>query len=81
MPWLAGCDSNYSLTATEYADGRVSGSLTDRFSRGFGAHADMENSSSRWKATGPWVSGIVLSGFLAGQYVLASVQDNGIFGE
>ena len=71
-----GCDSNYSLTAIEFADGRVSGSLTDRFSRGFGVHATID--CLALEGNRAWVSGVVTSGLFAGQYILASVQDNGI---
>jgi hypothetical protein len=70
-----GCDSNYSLTAVEYADGSVSGSLTDRFSRGFGSHADIDCLAVEGNRA--WVSGVVTSGLFVGQYILASVQDNG----
>jgi hypothetical protein len=70
-----GCDSNYSLTAIEYADGSVSGNLTDRFTRGFGVHADIDCLAVEGDRA--WASGVITSGPLAGLYILTSVQDNG----
>ena len=34
-----GCDGNFSLVGTVYADGSMSGQYTDRFARGNGFHA------------------------------------------
>jgi hypothetical protein len=70
-----GCDSNYSLSAIEHADGSVSGNLTDRFTRGFGVHADIDCLAVEGDRA--WASGVITSGPLAGQYILTSVQDNG----
>jgi hypothetical protein len=56
-----GCDGNYSLVATEYADGSVSGQYTDRLGRfgGFTAVLDCLSVDGR----DAWVSGIITSGF------------------
>ena len=70
-----GCDSNYSLTVAEYADGSVSGTFTDRFVRGFGIHADIDCLAVDGHRA--WASGVVTSGILVGEYILTSVQDNG----
>ena len=81
-----GCDGNYSLTASEYADGSVSGQYTDRFAHGDGFHAVID--CLVVEGNRAWVSGIITSGRftdpdtgevfdLAGLYVFTSVQDNG----
>src|SRR5215212_6933234 len=59
-PHLGGCDGNYALTATLYADGSASGRLVDRFSSGNGIVAVIDcvvvvdNQA--------WISGWIISG-------------------
>ena len=45
-----GCDGNYSLVATEYADGSVSGQYIDRFAGGLSAFT-RSLTASLWRAT------------------------------
>lgn len=56
-----GCDGNYSLVATQYADGSVSGRYTDRFGKfgGFTAVIDCLSVVGH----DAWVSGVITSGF------------------
>lgn len=70
-----GCDGNYAWTATEDADGSVSGQYSDRFSRGFGVHGVIDCLAVEGNRA--WVSGLITGGFLAGQYFSSSAQDNG----
>jgi hypothetical protein len=55
-----GCDGNYSLVATEYADGTASGQYTDRFSRGAGIIGVVD--CVRVIGNQAWVSGWITSG-------------------
>jgi hypothetical protein len=56
-----GCDGNWSLTATQYADGTVSGDITDRFGKGGGLHAVID--CLYVVGHDAWVSGVITSGF------------------
>jgi hypothetical protein len=56
-----GCDGNYSLTATLYADGSVSGQYTDRFGKFGGLTAVID--CLYVDGSDAWVSGVVTSGF------------------
>jgi hypothetical protein len=56
-----GCDGNYSLEATGYADGSVSGRYTDRFGRFGGVTAVIDCLAV--DGHDAWVSGVVTSGF------------------
>jgi hypothetical protein len=75
-----GCDGNFSLHATQYADGSVKGQYTDRFARGNGFHAVIDCLSV--VGNDAWVSGVITSGTfdgidLAGLPVATRVRDNG----
>jgi hypothetical protein len=75
-----GCDGNYSLTATLYADGTVTGVFTDRFSRGNGIHGVIDCVSVDGNQA--WVSGVITQGDfegedLAGLRFTTRVVDNG----
>ena len=67
-----GCDRNYSLTATEYADGSVSGELTDSspFGNVHGVIDCLVVEGNR-----AWLSGEVKN--TSDLYFLTSVADNG----
>jgi hypothetical protein len=56
-----GCDGNWSLTATEYADSTVSGDITDRFGKFGGLHAVID--CVYVVGHDAWVSGVITSGF------------------
>ena len=81
-----GCDANFSLVALEFANGRVGGQYTDRFSvagggGGFTASIDCISVDG----DDAWVSGVVTHGSipgdpptdLAGLPVWTKVRDNG----
>jgi hypothetical protein len=75
-----GCDANYSLVATQYADGSVSGQYTDRFAGGDGFHAVVD--CLVVIGNDAWISGVITQGRigdieLAGLEVLTRVRDNG----
>jgi hypothetical protein len=75
-----GCDGNFSLSAREYADGRMSGQYTDRFANGNGFHAVIDCVSV--VGNDAWVSGVITSGTfdgfdLTGLFVWTRVRDNG----
>jgi len=80
-----GCDGNYSLVATQYADGSVSGQYTDRFARGDGFHAVID--CLVVVGNDAWVSGVITQGTftlsdgsefdLTGLFVATRVRDNG----
>jgi hypothetical protein len=75
-----GCDGNFSLVATEYADGSVKGQYTDRFANGNGFHAVIDCVSVVGNEA--WVSGVIISGSfdgfdLTGLPVAARLADNG----
>ncbi len=70
-----GCDANWSLMVIEYADGSVSGQLTDRFWGGGGFHATID--CLYVDGNEAWVSGVIDSGWAAGEPVSARVRDNG----
>lgn len=55
-----GCDGNYSLVATQYADGTASGQYTDRFSRGGGIIGVVDCVSVVGNQA--WVSGWIKTG-------------------
>jgi hypothetical protein len=55
-----GCDGNYSLAATQYADGTASGQYTDRFSRGGGIIGVVD--CVRVVGILAWVSGWIRTG-------------------
>jgi hypothetical protein len=55
-----GCDGNYSLVATQYADGTASGQYADRFSRGGGIIGVVD--CVRVVGNQAWVSGWITSG-------------------
>jgi hypothetical protein len=84
-----GCDGNYSLVATQYADGSVSGQYTDRFARGDGFHAVID--CLVVVGNDAWVSGVITQGRftdpdtgevfdLTGLFVSTRIQDNGTSG-
>ena len=75
-----GCDANFSLTALEFADGRVIGQYSDRFAGGDGFHANIDCLSVA--GNDAWVSGVITHGFigdtdLTGLPVATRVRDNG----
>lgn len=74
-----GCDGNFSLSAREYADGRVRGQWTDRFGNGTGMKAEID--CLYVEGNDAWVSGYVKvtnnPNFFVGQPVTTRVQDNG----
>jgi hypothetical protein len=81
-----GCDANFSLTATIFADGGMSGEYSDRFSRGLGFHAVIDCVSIVGNEA--WVSGWIVRGIVpdlvtgepvdvTGWPVAARVRDNG----
>ena len=85
-----GCDGNYSLAASQYADGSMSGQYTDRFGKfgGFTAVIDCLAVVGH----DAWVSGIITSGFfrdpdtgerfdLTGLNLAAKVHDGTPVGE
>ena len=75
-----GCDGNFSLVATQYADGTASGQYTDRFARGGGIRGVID--CVRVVGNDAWISGWIASGRagdndLAGLPFTTRVQDNG----
>lgn len=75
-----GCDGNFSLSAREYSDGRMSGQYTDRLAQGDGFHAVID--CVEVVGDDAWVSGVITSGTafgvdLTGQPVATRVRDNG----
>lgn len=76
-----GCDGNFSLSAREYADGRMSGQYTDQFGQGEGGfHAVIDCVSV--VGDDAWVSGVITHGNFNGQDlsglpVATRVRDNG----
>ncbi len=75
-----GCNSNFSLTAKEDADGNMSGEYTDRLTTGDGFHAVIDCVSV--VGNDAWVSGVITQGSfggvdLTGLPVATRVQDNG----
>lgn len=75
-----GCDANFSLVASQYADGDVSGQYTDRFANGDGFHAVVD--CLLVIGNDAWISGVITQGRfdgidLAGLEVLTRVRDNG----
>ena len=60
-----GCDGNYSLVATQYADGSASGQYTDRFARGGGIVGVVD--CVRVVGNEAWVSGWIKSGMVGGE--------------
>jgi len=66
-----GCDSNFSLIAIEFADGRVEGQFTDRWVEGTGFHAVIDCLSVVGNEA--WVSGVITHGVYPGGYDLAGV--------
>lgn len=77
-----GCDANYSLVAMEWADGRVSGEITDVYGGGFGLHAAVTCLSigpiPGTDALQAWVGGVVKEPFeMAGHPVMMWVRDRG----
>jgi len=69
------CDANWSLLAIQYADGSVSGQFIDRFWGGGGFHATID--CLYVDGSEAWVSGVITSGWAAGEPVSARVRDNG----
>ena len=59
-----GCDGDYTLVATQYADGTASGQYTDRFSRGGGIIGVVD--CVRVVGNQAWVSGWITSGGIGG---------------
>jgi len=75
-----GCDGNFSLVATQYADGTASGQYTDRFAHGGGIKAVVD--CVRVMGNRAWISGWITSGRagdndLAGLPFSTLVVDNG----
>jgi hypothetical protein len=75
-----GCDGNYSLVATEYADGSASGQYTDRFGKIGGIRGVVD--CLVVVGHDAWISGWILSGRfedqdLAGLPFSTRVRDNG----
>ena len=75
-----GCDGNYALVATQYADGSASGQYRDRFARGGGIIGVVD--CVRVVGNQAWVSGWIRSGRagdedLAGLPFTTLVVDNG----
>ena len=75
-----GCDGNYSLVATQFADGSARGQYTDRFSRGSGIKGVID--CLVVVGNDAWVSGWITSGRfldqdLAGLPFTARIRDNG----
>ena len=75
-----GCDGNFSLIATQYADGTASGQYTDRFARGGGIRGVID--CVVVVGNEAWISGWIVSGRagdndLAGLPFTTYVQDNG----
>ncbi len=76
-----GCNANFSLVATQRADGSVTGQLTDQFGRGVGGYHAIINCLSV-EGKDAWVSGVIAQGTyygedLAGWPVVVRVRDNG----
>ena len=73
-----GCDANLSLSATEFANGKVSGSWTDRFGSGSGFTASVDCLAVEGNQA--WVSGHVIASnsdrYPIGQPILTTVIDN-----
>ena len=75
-----GCDGNFSLVASQYADGTASGQYTDRFANGSGFKAVVD--CVRVVGNEAWISGRITSGRagdndLAGLPFSTLVADNG----
>jgi hypothetical protein len=75
-----GCDGNFSLVATQYADGSASGQYIDRFAHGGGIKGVID--CVRVIGNEAWISGWITSGRfgdndLAGLPFTTLVQDNG----
>ena len=75
-----GCDGNYSLVATAYADGSVTGRYVDRFAEGHGFSAVID--CLRVDGNEAWVSGVITSGSgfakdWTGLHVSTRVADHG----
>jgi hypothetical protein len=75
-----GCDGNYSLVASQFADGSASGQYTDRFSRGDGIKGVID--CLVVVGNDAWISGWITSGRfgdqdLAGLPFTTRVRDNG----
>jgi hypothetical protein len=70
-----GCDGNLSLSAIQYADGSVTGTLTDRSTGSFGNHGVIDCLSVVGNEA--WVSGVITSGFLVGFPFSSRVLDAG----
>jgi hypothetical protein len=75
-----GCDGNFSLVATQYADGSASGQYIDRFAQGGGIKGVID--CVRVVGNEAWISGWITSGRfgdndLAGLPFTTLVQDNG----
>jgi hypothetical protein len=76
-----GCDANFSLVATQYADGRVTGEFVDVFGKGFGYTRAVIDCLSV-VGNEAWVSGVIISGHadghdLTGLPISTRVVDNG----
>ncbi len=76
-----GCDANFSLGATQYADGSVTGEFVDRFGKGFGGTRAVIDCLSV-VGNEAWVSGVNISGHadghdLTGLPISTRVVDNG----
>jgi hypothetical protein len=75
-----GCDGNFSLVASQYADGSATGQYTDRFANGNGIKGVVD--CVRVVGNEAWISGWITSG-RAGDFDLAGlpfttlVRDNG----
>ena len=70
-----GCDANYSLVASEYADGSVRGEWTDQFGHGNGGfHATIDCLSVN--GSDAWVSGVITTPAFAGEPAIARIHDN-----
>lgn len=74
-----GCDANFSLVATEYADGTVRGQWHDQFSGGRGVHVDITclAVNGNEAVVGGIVKNSTSSVFEIGDSVLTAVVDNG----
>jgi hypothetical protein len=72
-----GCDGNLSLSAIQYADGSVTGTLTDRSTGSFGVHGVIDCLSVVGNEA--WASGVVTVGpdFLLGLPFSSRVLDAG----
>jgi hypothetical protein len=76
-----GCDANFSLVATQYADGSVTGVFVDVFGKGFGGTRAVIDCLSV-VGNEAWVSGVIISGHadgfdLTGLPISTRVVDNG----